>query len=110
MARTPKARPAQRWPLSEGPVARALVLPCVLLIRLYQVTLSPFIGRQCRFHPTCSHYGIEAYRRHGVVGGTYLTARRILRCQPFGPAGPDPVPARRNREGGETSEDRLGAK
>jgi putative membrane protein insertion efficiency factor len=67
-------------------------LPFELLIRLYQVTLSPFIGGQCRFSPTCSHYGLEAYRSHGVFRGSFLTVRRVLRCHPFSRGGYDPVP------------------
>jgi uncharacterized protein len=62
------------------------------LIRLYQLTLSPFIGQVCRFSPTCSHYGIEAYRVHGSIKGTILTVWRILRCAPWSPGGYDPVP------------------
>ncbi len=70
----------------------ALSLPFILVIRLYQVTLSPLVGRHCRFHPTCSRYAAEAYRVHGPIRGTYLTARRIARCHPFGGHGYDPVP------------------
>ena len=62
-------------------------------IRLYQLTLSPFIGGQCRFHPTCSHYAMEAVDRHGVLRGTGLALRRLARCHPFHPGGVDPVPA-----------------
>ena len=69
-----------------------LTLPFELLIRLYQITLSPFIGGQCRYYPTCSHYGLEAYRQHGVLQGTVMTARRVLRCHPFSRGGYDPVP------------------
>jgi uncharacterized protein len=61
-------------------------------IRAYQLTLSPFIGRQCRFHPTCSHYAAEAIERFGVMRGASLAARRLLRCHPFHPGGFDPVP------------------
>jgi putative membrane protein insertion efficiency factor len=61
-------------------------------IRLYQLTLSPFIGRQCRFHPTCSVYAAEAIGRFGVVRGSVLAIRRIGRCHPFHPGGFDPVP------------------
>lgn len=68
------------------------VLPFVVLIRLYQYTLSPLIGRQCRFWPTCSNYGLEAYRRHGPWRGTALTLRRIARCNPLSKGGYDPVP------------------
>lgn len=68
------------------------ILPFVAMIRVYQWTLSPFIGGQCRFYPTCSHYGLEAYRVHGVIRGTALTLSRLLRCQPFSKGGYDPVP------------------
>ncbi len=69
----------------------------LVLIRGYQLTLSPFIGNQCRFHPTCSHYAAEAIERHGVVRGTWLATRRLARCHPFHPGGLDPVPAREER-------------
>lgn len=61
-------------------------------VRLYQVTLSPFLGQGCRFHPTCSHYALEAVDRHGPVKGVWLAGKRILRCHPFHPGGFDPVP------------------
>lgn len=61
-------------------------------IRLYQITLSPYIGRQCRFYPSCSHYAMEAIERHGTVRGGGLAVRRLLRCQPFHPGGVDLVP------------------
>ena len=61
-------------------------------IRLYRKTLSPFIGQQCRFEPTCSHYGEEASAKHGALRGTILTVWRILRCGPWSKGGYDPVP------------------
>ena len=61
-------------------------------IRLYRKTLSPFIGQQCRFEPTCSHYGEEAIVKHGALRGTILTVWRILRCGPWSKGGYDPVP------------------
>lgn len=67
-------------------------LPFVALILLYRVTLSPLIGGQCRYEPTCSRYGLEAYRLHGPIKGTRLTLARILRCHPFVKGGYDPVP------------------
>lgn len=82
----------QRPPSPLGPWARAGNVPFVLLIRLYRVTLSPLIGNQCRYEPTCSRYGLEAYRLHGPVKGSSLTLRRILRCHPFTKGGYDPVP------------------
>ena len=62
------------------------------LIRLYQITLSPYIGRACRYTPTCSNYGIEAIRKHGPFKGTWLTIKRVLSCNPWGGSGYDPVP------------------
>lgn len=69
-----------------------LSLPFIALIWAYRITLSPFLGRHCRFEPTCSRYGLDAYHEHGPIRGTWLTARRILRCHPFSKGGYDPVP------------------
>ncbi|KPK75850.1 MAG: hypothetical protein AMJ79_09370 [Phycisphaerae bacterium SM23_30] len=62
------------------------------LIRFYQLALSPYLPHWCRFQPTCSHYALEALRRHGLFKGLFLTACRILRCHPFCRGGYDPVP------------------
>ena len=75
-----------------GPVARLANAPFVLAILLYRITLSPFIGGQCRFEPTCSRYSLEAFRRFGPARGFLLTLRRIGRCHPFHAGGYDPVP------------------
>ena len=64
----------------------------ILLVRAYQVTLSPLFSGCCRFEPSCSNYMIEALPRHGVFKGPYLGIRRLLRCHPFGGSGYDPVP------------------
>ena len=64
----------------------------ILLIRIYQVTLSPFIGKNCRYTPTCSNYGIEAIKKYGAIKGAWLTVKRILSCNPWGGSGYDPVP------------------
>ncbi len=64
----------------------------LLLIRLYQNTISRALPPSCRFTPSCSHYGYEAIERYGVFKGGYLAVRRILRCHPFHPGGYDPVP------------------
>ncbi len=69
-------------------------VPLVLLVKLYQVTLRPFMGGHCRFQPTCSDYAIEALRSHGAWRGGWLTLRRLGRCQPWGGGGWDPVPPR----------------
>lgn len=62
------------------------------LIKLYQITLSPFIGRSCRYTPTCSNYGIEAIQKYGPLKGSWLTLKRVLSCNPWGGSGYDPVP------------------
>jgi putative membrane protein insertion efficiency factor len=70
----------------------------ILLIRGYQKVLSPALGTffgpagRCRFEPSCSQYALEGVQRHGVMAGIYLAARRVLRCNPWGPHGHDPVP------------------
>ena len=61
-------------------------------VRLYQLALSPVLPQGCRHLPTCSDYTIEALREHGVLGGGWLSVRRIARCHPFGTSGFDPVP------------------
>jgi putative membrane protein insertion efficiency factor len=71
-----------------------LVVLAVGLIRVYQWTLSPFMGGHCRFHPTCSVYAEGAYRTWGPWRGTWLTIRRLARCHPLGGHGFDPVPDR----------------
>lgn len=64
-----------------------------LLIRGYQLFLSPVLGNHCRFYPSCSQYAIDAIELHGVVRGIWLAMRRLLRCHPWHPGGFDPVPA-----------------
>ena len=62
------------------------------LVRAYQLVLSPYVGGHCRFEPTCSNYALQALEEHGAWRGSLLSARRLLRCQPFCPGGYDPVP------------------
>lgn len=64
----------------------------IFLINAYKVVLSPLLGANCRFSPTCSTYGIEALKQYGFIKGMWLTIRRLVRCRPFGPHGYDPVP------------------
>ena len=67
-------------------------LPVVLLIRLYQYAISPWLGPRCRFSPTCSSFAIEALEKHGLIRGGWLAVRRLLRCNPWQLGGYDPVP------------------
>lgn len=71
-----------------GTPARALLIAA---IHLYRATLSGWLGGQCRFYPTCSHYGEDAIRTHGAVRGTLMATWRVLRCNPFGAGGIDHV-------------------
>ena len=69
-----------------------LALPFIGLIRFYQLAISPWIGSNCRFQPTCSQYGIQALQTHGPIKGIWLTAKRMSKCHPWGGSGYDPVP------------------
>jgi len=62
------------------------------LLRFYQYAISPMLGRNCRYHPTCSAYAVEAVERHGALKGGWLALKRVGRCHPFKPGGYDPVP------------------
>lgn len=64
----------------------------VIPIKLYQILISPILGPNCRFHPTCSQYSIEAINKHGPFKGTWLAIKRISSCHPWGGSGHDPVP------------------
>jgi len=68
---------------------RRILAGCV---RGYQLALSPLLPPSCRFSPSCSQYALEAITRHGALKGTWLAARRLVRCHPFHPGGFDPVP------------------
>ena len=63
------------------------------IVKAYRLLLSPWLGSSCRFEPTCSRYAIEALQQHGAAAGSYLTLRRLVRCQPWCEGGCDPVPA-----------------
>jgi len=67
------------------------------LIRLYQWTVSPFLGPTCRFYPSCSHYALQAIDQFGVLGGGWLTVKRLARCHPWHPGGYDPVPGHQDQ-------------
>jgi uncharacterized protein len=69
-----------------------LTTPFIILVRFYQVVISPLMPAACRFSPTCSSYTIEALQKYGLFKGGYLGAKRILSCHPWGKNGYDPVP------------------
>ncbi len=67
----------------------------IFLIKVYQKTISPILPDSCRFYPSCSHYSIEAFQKHGFFYGLFLTVYRVLRCNPFCKGGYDPVPGKK---------------
>jgi putative membrane protein insertion efficiency factor len=69
-----------------------LIFPFVFLIKIYQFLISPIIGKNCRFNPTCSNYALEALKKHGLFLGMYYSIIRISKCHPWGGSGHDPVP------------------
>ena len=69
-----------------------LTVAVIFLVRLYRMGVSPLLGRNCRFEPTCSQYMIQALSKHGVLRGLSLGLRRVLRCHPLSKGGYDPVP------------------
>lgn len=71
---------------------RVAIFPFVVLVRFYQLCISPLTPAACRFTPTCSQYALEALRKHGLIKGLWLTVRRLARCHPWGGSGYDPVP------------------
>ncbi|MDJ0638909.1 MAG: membrane protein insertion efficiency factor YidD [Paracoccaceae bacterium] len=71
-----------------SPLAHIVALP----VRAYRLFLSPWVGMNCRYDPTCSAYALEALEKHGAIRGTWLAARRISRCHPWGGSGVDDVP------------------
>jgi putative membrane protein insertion efficiency factor len=73
-------------------ILKKLSYPFLLLIKFYQVVISPILGPKCRFTPTCSQYAAEALKKHGVVKGGWLAVKRMALCRPGGGTGYDPVP------------------
>lgn len=69
-----------------------LALPLILLIKIYQLIISPLFPPSCRFTPTCSEYTLEALKKYGILKGGWLGFRRIIRCHPWGGSGYDPLP------------------
>jgi hypothetical protein len=77
---------------------RIITSPLILLIRGYQLIISPFLGSNCRFMPTCSEYAMESLKEHGLLKGAFLTAKRIGKCHPWGDHGYDPIPTKMNKK------------
>lgn len=71
---------------------KIITLPFILIIKLYQLVISPLFPSSCRYIPTCSHYAEESLNKYGLIKGGWLSVRRILRCHPWGSSGFDPVP------------------
>ena len=70
-----------------------LIFPLIKIIKFYQILISPHLGSNCKFYPTCSNYAIEALRKYGFFKGLYLSVSRILKCNPWSQnCGCDPVP------------------
>ncbi len=76
---------------------RILTYPFILLVRFYQVAISPYMPSSCRYSPTCSHYTIEALNKHGLLKGSWFAIKRISSCHPWGGSGYDPVPEKKKR-------------
>ena len=77
---------------------KVATFPLLLLIRGYQLIISPLLGSNCRFMPTCSEYAMESLRSHGLIKGSYLTIKRIGKCHPWGGHGYDPIPTTKKLE------------
>ena len=74
-----------------------LIYPLVLLVRFYQLAISPYTPSSCRYEPSCSQYTIEALKKRGVIVGLWLSLKRIFSCHPWGGSGYDPVPSKKNK-------------
>ena len=75
-------------------MSRLLSLPLLALLAVYRKLISPVLPQACRYYPSCSAYAQDAVRIHGPIVGPWLALKRLLRCHPWAPGGPDPVPAR----------------
>ena len=69
-----------------------VIFPFIIIIKFYQFFISPFLGLNCRFNPTCSNYCINSLKKHGLIIGLYYSILRISKCHPWGGSGHDPVP------------------
>jgi putative membrane protein insertion efficiency factor len=74
-----------------------LTYPLVLLVRFYQLAISPYTPSSCRYEPSCSQYTLEALKKRGLFVGSWLSLKRIFSCNPWGGSGYDPVPEKKNK-------------
>ncbi len=81
-----------------GIIKKILTYPLVLLVRFYQIAISPYTPASCRYTPTCSNYTVEALQKHGLFYGGWLAIKRISSCHPWGGEGYDPVPEKKLKE------------
>ena len=77
---------------------KIIILPLIIVIRSYRLIISPMIGSNCRFAPTCSEYAIGSLKSHGLIKGLFLTIKRIGKCHPWGGHGYDPIPNKINKK------------
>ena len=77
---------------------KIFIYPLIFIIKIYQFIVSPFIGQNCRYLPTCSEYAIESLKLHGLLRGSFFAIRRVLKCHPFGGHGFDPIPKRKHNK------------
>ena len=76
---------------------KVITFPLIILIRGYQLIVSPILGSNCRFMPTCSEYAMESFKSYGLIKGFFLTIKRIGKCHPWGSHGYDPIPTKKIR-------------
>ncbi|NOY47548.1 MAG: membrane protein insertion efficiency factor YidD [Chlorobi bacterium] len=77
---------------------KILIFPFIFLVKVYQTLISPLTPATCRFQPTCSHYTVEALKKHGLFYGGRLAIKRIFSCHPWGKSGYDPVPEKQTKK------------
>ena len=77
---------------------KIITLPLIIVIRAYQLIISPMLGSNCRFAPTCSEYAMEPFKTHGLIKGLFLAIKRIGKCHPWGGHGYDPIPTKINKK------------
>lgn len=79
-------------------IHKIISAPFIGLIKFYQLAISPYLGSNCRFSPTCSAYALQAYKTHNPITATRLTIFRLMKCHPWGKSGYDPVPAQKGKK------------